>query len=84
MKISELELILKNAREAYGDVDVLLIDPEFGDQIPIKCVTKTHPMTAKYGCLNRDEPVCGVVLHRSIGHSKDLILSNVTHDPLGK
>ncbi len=75
MKISQVISILKKAQKQFGDVDAVLVDAESGHHISIKEIYKTHPNTAEFGCLNRNEPVNGVVISSNFGNAKDLILS---------
>ena len=75
MKISELKKILNAAQKAFGDVPVKIIDADSGYYLNLKQVYKIHPYTAQYGCLNRNEPVNGIVLSSDTCNAPDLVLN---------
>jgi len=41
--------------------------------LPHQKSSKTHPFTADFGCLNRAEPVSGIVLSLRGGSAPDLV-----------
>ena len=80
MKISQVIKVFRAAQKQYGDVSVMLLNEETGRWEPIAQISKLHPYTAKYGCLNRAEPVNGIALSRRGGNAPDLVLANPTAD----
>lgn len=76
MKISQLIKVFRAAQTQYGDVSAMLLNEETGRWEPIAQISKLHPYTAKYGCLNRAEPVNGIALSRRGGNAPDLVLAN--------
>ena len=57
MRISQLIATLVKAQKDFGDVQVSITNGETGKNEYVSNVSKCHPYTAKYGCMNRDEPV---------------------------
>ena len=75
MEIAKLIKILQKAKKAHGNVPVTMVDSETGFLVHVQEVIKSHPFTAQYGCLNRNEPVSAIVLHMHKGNASDLILA---------
>lgn len=73
MKLSQIIKKLQKAQDLYGDVDGVIMDHN-GNLRPIVEITKMHPRTGKYGCINRNEPVDSVELCHYIGNPSDLII----------
>lgn len=74
MKISELVKILNKAKKSFGDVDIKLVDHESGYYVDVETVYKIHPLTGAYGCMNRNDPVNGVVISDMTNGATDLNL----------
>ena len=85
MSIDQLIEVLKQAKKDFGgDLPVTLKDSETGNEFPIMEVQKTHPYTGRYGCINRDEPVSGIVLlQQSSGTIWNEVLSTIRPSRMG-
>lgn len=73
MMISDVIAMLKRAKTAFGDVPVELLDSETGNLVPIGQIIKYHPYTQ--GLLDRSKPVNRIVITKSSGNAKDLVLT---------
>ena len=75
MKISAVIGALLAANEAFGDVDVRLMDEETGNWWNVAEILKIHPRGPN-GCTDRTQPVMAVGLVRRGGYSDDLVIGN--------
>ena len=72
LTISQLVKLLNKAKKLHGDVMVAIVNGESGNLDPIQSLSKSHPYTGQYGCMDRAQPVDAVVLHPYIDSYTDL------------
>ena len=60
MKISELMKALRKIKAEHGDLEMVIMDPEYGDDNPIISVELSYP-TGDFG-MDRSKPPIGVRL----------------------
>lgn len=72
LTISQLVKLLNKAKKLHGDVVVAIVNCESGNIDPIQSLSKSHPYTGQYGCMDRAQPVDKVVLHTRTDSFTDL------------